>query len=179
MATINFRYGKDEKLSLEKEALSLGYTSLSQYMIWLIENRNSNISNKNKVNSNTKSGNLAVGKLGKKVETRVTIDEKLKLKNYCLLEKESESAVLLRQIRILLTQKPHFTKDEIQALRLASSQLTAIGRNLNQIVTKINAGIITDSKLSQPYIQQIKKTIDNQSMAIRNLIKKSKDRIIE
>lgn len=172
MTTIIFRYDENEKETLRKEGEALGYKSLSDYMVAIVKART-------KAPSPRKNKKLApVGKRGKRAETRVTPAEKKRLAEYCSSEGETESAVLLRQVRILLTQEPHFTKEEIKALRMATTQLTAIGRNLNQIVAQINSGKISDSKLSQHYIGQLKQYIDNQAKAIRELIQKTKDRVI-
>lgn len=177
MSTINFRYPGKELL--KKEAEDNGFNSLTDYMIHIIENRN-NGSSKPEPQKVKKLIRLEpVGKDGHVVKTRVTEDEKLALKNFCLNTRETESSVLLRQIRILLTNGADFSKDEIAALRKATTQITAIGRNLNQIVAQINSGIITDSKLSVYNIEQLKEYIDNQAKAIRALIQKTKDRVIE
>ena len=155
------------------EAMSLGYKHLSDYMDALISKRNG-------VKPAKKNRKLApVGKGGKRAETRVTPAEKQKLVAYCAEENESESAVILRQIRILLMQPPHFTREELKALRLATTQLTAIGRNLNQITAKINSGKITDSILSKNYILKIKGYIDLQVKNIRLLIMKTQNRVVK
>jgi len=172
MATINFRYDQEAKEGLKQEALSLGYSGLTDYMLAIIESR------KEQVLVNKKPKLVPVGKVGKIVSTRVRLDEKQKLSDYCREENEKEGAVILRQVRILLFQEPHFTKEELKSLRNATTQLTAIGRNLNQITAKINSGEITDSILSKAYIVKLKSYIDEQAKMIRGLIRKTKDRVL-
>ncbi len=157
MATINFRY--DGKEALKKEADDLGFDSLTDYMIFIIKNRNNKVAEIQKTKKIIKL--KPVGKDGHVVKTRVRPDEKLALKNYCSKTNETESSVLLRQIRILLTNGADFSKEEVAALRKANTEITAIGRNLNQIVTQINSGVITDSKLSAYNIEQLKGFIVN------------------
>jgi len=174
MATINFRYHKDDKQTLKDEAISLGYNGLSDYIISIIASRP-----KVKLTTKPKPVIKKKGKVREKVETRVSPEEKKCLLKICKEEGVTESSLLLRQVRILINNQPHFSKEEIKNLRSATNQLTAIGRNLNQIVARINSGTISDSKLGKPYMLQIKKNIDNQAYAIRNLIQKTKDRVVE
>ena len=93
-------------------------------MVFIIENRNGENRSEKIIKKLT-----PVGKDGFVVKTRVREDEKLALKNYCTQTGETESSVLLRQIRILLSNGADFSKEEIAALRKATTQITAIGRN--------------------------------------------------
>jgi hypothetical protein len=170
MATVNFRYPQTDKDELKAEAEKLGFDSLSDYIISIIENRPKNKSTKKK---------LAPVVNGKEAKTRVNFSEKKLLMERAVEEGETESFIILRQIRIYLTQEPYFSKEEVKALRLATTQVTAIGRNLNQIVTLINSGQITDSKLSQSYMEQLKQYIDDQAKSIRTLINRTKNRVID
>jgi len=176
MATIQFRYLDEKKDMLKAEAEKLGFNSLSDYMIAIIENRKKegveNIQIKKPVIKRN-------GKLSNNIVVRVTPAEKISFKNFCSITGETESSVLLKQIRILLNNGADFSKEELAELRKATNQVTAIGRNLNQIVTQINAGVITDSKLSAYNIEQLKQYIDNQAKAIKRLIQKTKDRVID
>lgn len=174
MATINFRYDEEAKKDLEKEGKDLGYSSLSEYMIAIIDSRP-----KGKTNPKKKKKVIKIDKDGQNAKTRVNRDEKKRLVEIAQEEGETESFLLLRQIRILINNGPHFSKEEVKSLRMATTQLTSIGRNLNQIVTQINSGKITDSKLSKAYILKMKEYIDNQAKAIKKLIRKTKDRIVE
>jgi len=173
MPTINFRFDESDKAILKEEAANLGYASLSNYLVDLIQSRPAHKNLKNKPQDI-----VPVGKRGKRVETRVTSQEKIKLQQLCLSEGETESAVLLRQVRILINKEPHFVKKELKLLMNATSQLTAIGRNLNQIVAQINSGKIKDVNLSEKYILQIKQYTDSQAQAIRDLCQKSLDRVV-
>jgi len=176
MATINFRYSDEDKDVLRAEAEKFGFSSLSNYMVHITKNRaNSSSALQRNESSNLKRN----GKLSNNIVVRVTKGEKAAFKNYCSSTGETESAVLLRQIRILLNNGADFSKEELAELRKATNQVTAIGRNLNQIVTQINSGVITDSKLSAYNIEQLKQYIDNQAKAIKRLIQKTKDRVIE
>jgi hypothetical protein len=177
MATINFRYDDKDKEALRKEGKQRGYASLSDYMIAIVGARHSGTPTAKP--TKIKKTMTPVGRTGQTAKTRVTPSEKQRLREFCEEEGESESFLLLRQIRILLNNQPHFSKEELQALRLATTQITAIGRNLNQIVARINSGVITDTNFHQSYLLQMKKNIDDQALAIRHLIKKTKDRVVE
>ena len=91
----------------------------------------------------------------------------------------TESFAIRRQVLIAINNTAHFSKEELAELRDANFQLKAIGRNLNQIVTQINSGAISDSKLSQHYIEQLKSFVDKQAKAIVRLVQKTKDRVVE
>jgi hypothetical protein len=177
MATINFRYDEKGKEALRKEGEQLGFRSFSDYMVAIVEARHSTKAPAQPIR--IKKTITPVGRTGQTAKTRVTPAEKKRLAEFCEEEGESESFLLLRQIRILLNNAPHFSKEEVHALRLATSQITAIGRNLNQIVARINSGVITDTNLHHSYLTQLKKNIDDQALAIRHLIKKTKDRVVE
>lgn len=177
MATINFRYDEKDKQALIKEGKNLGYSRLSEYMVALLKARHSADAPGKPLK--IKKAIAAVGTAGQTAKTRVTPAEKQRLAEFCKEEGESESFLLLRQIRILLNNQPHFSKEELQALRLATTQITTVGRNLNQIVARINSDVITDVHFHLSYLQQIRKNIDDQSLAIRQLIQKTKDRVVE
>lgn len=176
MATINFRYDAEKKAALCEEAERLGYRNLSDYLVSLIDSRPGKKAEKPKHASKIKP--VPVG-VGASVQTRVTREEKGALSALCKEEGVSESFLLLRQVRILINNGPHFSKDELQALRNATNQLTAIGRNLNQILIKINSGQVKESPLTQKYIERIQGYIKSQSESIRSLVKKTRTRVVE
>lgn len=173
MTAVNFRYDKDKKDDLKREAAALGYRTLSDYLVAIVDARNGSLVKKNK------SRLAPVGKDGRAVKTRVTPTEKTLLGQMAVEEGESESFLLLRQVRILITNGPHFSSKEIAALRAATNQLTAIGRNLNQILIKINSGKITDSPISRKYIEQLRVYVKEQSDGVRDLVRKTKQRVTE
>ena len=169
MGTINLRYKGKERLV--NEAKEKGFSSLTKYIIHIIEQRDhATIKKKPEL---VRSCNP-----GKRTETRLNEAEKNKLVAYCQSEGESESQVLLRQIRILLNNEPHFTGDEVLALRKATQELTVISRNLSQLVASINAGKVTDVNFTVNYAKQLKGYIDQQNEQILLLIKKSKNRVV-
>ncbi|WP_020211046.1 hypothetical protein [Gilvimarinus chinensis] len=174
MATINFRCSDELKEDLSAEAKKLGFTSLSEYMVSLVQGRTAAPKPKK-----SRAVLTPVGVNGVAAKTRVTPDEKRKLVELAQSEGESESFILLRQIRILITNGPHFSKAELAALRAATNQLTAIGRNLNQILIKINSGQLKDSPLTYKYIGQIKDYVAEQAGAVRDLSRKTKQRVVE
>ncbi len=102
MATINFRFEEKEKDILKNEAVNLGYSNLSRYVVDLIKARPTN----KKIQKKPKILKPKVSSVEKAV-VRITADEKIKLQNFCYSEGESISAVLRRQIRILINNEPH------------------------------------------------------------------------
>ena len=112
------------------------------------------------------------------VKVRLTSDEKIKFKKYCEAENITYSQAMIRQIRILINQEPHFTKDELQVLRNSNNQLVRIGRNLNQVVRKMNAGELTSNDITGDDLKQITTLIDDQAKLVRLLMNKSINRVI-
>ena len=113
------------------------------------------------------------------VTVRLTSEEKAKLKKYCEAENITYSQALIRQIRILINQEPHFTKDELQVLRNSNNQLVRIGRNLNQVVRKMNADELTSNDMKGDDLKQITKLVDDQNFLVMLLMKKSLSRAVK
>jgi hypothetical protein len=172
MATINFRVDDDLKIRLVGEAYEQGFQSLSDYMQALVDGRHKRASSlgKGKKKINKPEGDSFV------LRTRVNAEEKAAFDFIREQENVSESFLLLRQVRALITTGAHFSAPELQELRHSNQQLIAIGRNLNQIVTLINSGEITDSHLSQRYMEQLKEYIDRSVKAIGALVEKNRKR---
>jgi len=74
----------------------------------------------------------------RRVETRLAESEKESFMAICQEENISAAQALRRQVRILISNGPHFCGHEILALRDCNRQLMAIGRNLNQVVKKMH-----------------------------------------
>ena len=113
------------------------------------------------------------------IRARLTNDEKKSLKLYCETEGLKYSEVITRQIRILLNQEPHFTSNEIKELRNANAQITRIGRNLNQVVRKINSGELKSYEMTSAYCEKMIALINSQSDAVRALMRKSLMRTVK
>lgn len=172
MATINFRTNDDLKAQLLREAKEAGYQTLSDYMLAVVEGRHGKALGKGKQQRVVSAGKSVM------VRTRLSAEEKAKFDEIKFAENVSESFLLLRQVRILITQEPHFSKSELDELRNSNRQLTAIGRNLNRVVQQINTGVITDSKLSERYIEQILVRIDSVHAAVLALASKTIKRTV-
>lgn len=71
------------------------------------------------------------------------------------------SDILRRHLKIALDNEPFFLKPEIESLLESNKELRAIGRNLNQAVTALNAeGVKTDNPkvvLLKGVFQKVKK----------------------
>ncbi len=174
MASINFRADEELKKMLIAEAKEAGYQSLSDYLTAVINGRHK----KGRELGKGKKQTVEKTEGSVIVKTRLSPEEKARFDKINIAENVSESFLLLRQVRILITKEPHFSKNEIAELRNSNQQLTAIGRNLNQVVQQINAGLITDSRLSQKYIEQLMEHIDTVGASVRQLIAKTIQRAL-
>jgi hypothetical protein len=174
MPTINFRAEEELKSLLKSEAKEAGYQSLSDYLTAIINGRHK----KGRVLGKGKKQRVANQEGSVIVKTRISREEKFLFDEIRNAENVSEAFLLLRQVRILITKEPHFSKAEIAELRNSNQQLIAIGRNLNQIVQQINAGLVTDSRLSQKYIEQLTAYIDDVSTSVRQLTAKTLQRAL-
>ncbi|MCP3669800.1 MAG: hypothetical protein GY814_05100 [Gammaproteobacteria bacterium] len=80
----------------------------------------------------------------KTVSTRITDREAKRMGDILAAEHKSTSVFLLALIRARLNKAPHFAKEELTALREATRQLQAVGRNLNQVMKAIHGGLVRD-----------------------------------
>lgn len=174
MTTINFRTDEELKKTLMDEARNEGFQNLSDYMTAIVNGRHKR---GRALGKGTQKKAEVKGKAAL-IQTRLNAEEKAKFDEIKQAENVSESFLLLRQVRILITKEAHFSKAELAELRNSNQQLTAIGRNLNQVVQQINAGLITDSRLSQRYIEQLMEHIDRVSASVRGLIAKTLQRVV-
>ena len=110
MSKFEMRYTPEEKNSLHQDAQANGFRNSASYVKYLI-----------KQNSTSKPNTRADIKISAKYSARTRLNEyeKSLLIKRANEEGVSESFVVLRQLRIFLTQDPHFNKTEILALRLS------------------------------------------------------------
>lgn len=163
------RYTTEEKESLLHDAKANGFRNSASYVKFLIK-QNTN----NKPRPETEKKELA----SYWAQTRLNQSEKKLLKKRATEEGVSESFIVLQQLKIFLTQEPHFTKNEIQALRNATRYISALGRNLNQIARAINRKEFNNEKINEFEINELKNALDLHIQELFNLIGKNRDRSV-
>lgn len=89
---------------------------------------------------------------------------------------ENRSQWLRALVLNKLDNHPTFTTDEIKAITEANRQLSAIGRNLNQIARSLNIDANHTSSPNEEMLVSFSKTINNQQSKIMNLLDKSLNR---
>lgn len=67
---------------------------------------------------------------------------------------------IARLIRAHLTKAPEFTDDETLALRLATRELSYVGRNLNQVAHALNMTLNAREKATVEIIAEINRKVD-------------------
>ncbi|MCP3670359.1 MAG: hypothetical protein GY814_07980 [Gammaproteobacteria bacterium] len=105
----------------------------------------------------------------KTVSTRITQGEAERLGKILAAEQKTASVLLLALIRARLNKAPHFSKDELAALREATRQLQAVGRNLNQVVKAIHAGLVRDP-LDGTFIDALRESVKSVGSHVDRLI---------
>lgn len=74
-------------------------------------------------------------------------------------------------LRSHLSKKPFFTEIEMEVLRQSNNELTAIGRNINQIARALNASLDNAHLLKASEIKELAEQVKNNRNAVRSLMK--------
>ena len=102
-------------------------------------------------------------------EILLTISEKAAVRERATTERCSMRRWIIDAIRAGITQEPQFSMPEIDALGESNYQLLALGRNLNQIARRLNAGHYEPVTVERIEVLSriIENHVDNVSDAIR------------
>lgn len=110
----------------------------------------------------------------RRVEILLTESEKTAVKDLAEFEGCSSRRWMTDAIRFRLTNEPQLSMPEVEMLGEANYLLLAVGRNLNQIARKVNAGLDEPELLS--LIKDLRKTIDNETDSVSTLIRANVER---
>lgn len=141
--TLNIRVPEGTKQRLKDEAVKAGYSTLTDYIKAFLSADPARIPLSSTLLKATPLGRNALA-------THVSEAEKTAFINLCEIEGVKPAQALRRQVRIAIRNGPDFCKNEVLLLRQANRQLLAIGRNLNQVVRKINqdGGVVSQRLLT-------------------------------
>ena len=87
-------------------------------------------------------------------------------------ERHWQRSTYLRYLfQVHLTGQPRFSDDEMLALREATGELSALGRNVNQIARALNPSLVdVHLALAVPFAE-LKTVIDQQRSSVKNVIR--------
>ena len=83
----------------------------------------------------------------------------------------SRGTYLGELFRANVYEQPRFTDNEIDALYRAMSQLSAVGRNINQIARALNTSLDEAHRASALDFEHLKKMIDEQRTHVKDLVR--------
>lgn len=83
----------------------------------------------------------------------------------------SPGSYLVALCRVHLSQKPYFTERELEVLRQSNSELTAIGRNINQIARALNRSLDNADMARSTELEQIVTLVKGHRDYVRGLIR--------
>jgi hypothetical protein len=75
-----------------------------------------------------------------------------------------------------LLKVPVMTSEELRILEHCTSELSAIGRNLNQVARVLNADFLDADKLKLELLEAIQSSVQQAQQAIRNLARATNQR---
>lgn len=114
------------------------------------------------------------GEKTKDVHVRLSVAEYQALDQLATMRHWKRGPYLAHLLRVHLTGQPRFGDDETRALRDATTQLSLLGRNVNQIARALNASprVGHAADLMQTVsLADIKTLIDAQRVKLKDLIK--------
>lgn len=107
-------------------------------------------------------------------EVVLTVSEKKALRERADVERCSMRRWVVDAIRAGLTREPQFGMREVEALGQSNYQLIAIGRNLNQIARRMNAGKLHTIELET--VRELSEQIAAHTASVNDAIRASLER---
>lgn len=109
---------------------------------------------------------------------RLDNDTFMKVEAYARAEGFSNRTSWVRNLLMAkLNNEPMLSAPEVAALRESNRQLSAIGRNLNQIARAINIEFRESDKLRHEYLVMLKQVIDEHKQQVVNVIDTAMKRV--
>lgn len=106
----------------------------------------------------------------KAIHFRTTLSEYSSIKAHATAKGMGTSTWALKLARAHITHQPQLSNDEIAALREASRELAAVGRNLNQVAHAINANLNSHDQASYQLLQSLDTEIARLRSSIKDLV---------
>lgn len=105
------------------------------------------------------------------VRVRLSLFEYRELARLAAIRHWKRGTYLAHLLRVHLTGQPRFSEDEMFALREATTQLSALGRNVNQIARALNTSLDeAHLALAVPF-EEMKALIDHERASVKDLIR--------
>lgn len=114
-----------------------------------------------------------------KIYGLLSLEEKKAFYDKCEVEGLTANSVIVAMVRNYINQDPHFLKAEITEVRKASLELSAIGRNINQLVKNINKGLVNDVGGYIDIFHSCLEKTKSLKLKINGLVKKAKTRSVD
>jgi len=125
-----------------------------------------------------RKGRPLSGSKSKSEAVRVRLDEDEKEAFTRLADKLGVKPSILhrRLIKEAVDEGPEVFENELAALLDANVQLSAIGRNINQIARAINQGAIVVEPIVASDLEGVLSAVDAQKEAVRRMIKRARSK---
>lgn len=112
-----------------------------------------------------------IGVKSERVTLRLTPVEYADLEERARAQGMSKGSYLAALFKAHARNQPQFNDAEMQALREATRELTAIGRNLNQIARALNTSLDQANRARALELETLQAQVERQRQAVKNLIK--------
>lgn len=105
------------------------------------------------------------------VRVRLSLFEYQELARLAAIRHWKRGTYLAHLLRVHLIGQPRFSDDEMLALREATTQLSALGRNVNQIARALNTSLEeAHLALAVPF-EEMKALIDQERSSVKDLVR--------
>lgn len=113
----------------------------------------------------------------KKITIRMNADDFARVQERSLAEGFPNKTNWVTQLVLsTVDNAPVFTTEEVNAVRASNRELSAIGRNLNQIARQLNIEFRDSDRLTKDSIEQLASKIDEHKTLVSTLLDKSQKR---
>ncbi|ECP1498987.1 MobC family plasmid mobilization relaxosome protein [Salmonella enterica] len=113
----------------------------------------------------------------KKITIRLNTDDFHRIQERSLAEGFPNKTNWVTQLVLsTVDQAPVFTAEEVNAVRASNRELSAIGRNLNQIARQLNIEFRDSDRLTKDAIEKLSSKIDEHKTLVLTLLDKSQKR---
>lgn len=105
------------------------------------------------------------------VRVRLSPFEYQELARLAAIRHWKRGTYLAHLLRVHLTGQPRFSEDEMLVLREATTQLSALGRNVNQIARALNTSLEEAHLALAVSFEEMKALIDQERSSVKDLVR--------
>jgi predicted DNA binding CopG/RHH family protein len=179
MATIQFRCGDELKTQLDQLARQreMSASAVARLFVEALVTRNLTKEEKNPLDpAKAEQSDPEYERRDQIVTIRLTKSENKKVVKCAKASGVGRSTWVMRLIRASLTKRAQLTPVEVEALRLATRELSYVGRNLNQVAHNLNISLNAKDQATAALIHDTHEKVAAMQKEIKNLLDENVNR---